>query len=279
MKFLLSFFVCSISFLCISDAQILYTDINPDANLNVFYGETESVYLDINQDSIDDFVIYVYSWYSGSYGPTAIYAKREQIYALDTNSRVGVTDTLIVGPGCDNIAIDSGKIILENNFYWKRNPTIYYYDAYAFSGGCSSPSEKKFIALKLFVNGNYYLGWIQFKKEIIYDMAINLNAGKPIMAGSLIEPPEPPEEPLVEVPNLEVYPTFTVDKLEIVGTPNEIEKYSLYNTSGKLMKSFYLNLSGRSTFDISDLMGGIYILINHKSGKATKIMKMERQEK
>lgn len=277
MKFFLSFFVFSISYTCISNAQILYTDIDPDVSLYVAYDQTKTFNIDINQDSIDDFVIYVHSWFSGSYGPTLIYAERERIYALDTNSRVGLTDTLLTGPGCDNLAIDSGKIIVKNNFYWKKSATISYHNAYFSSGGCSSPSEKMFIAVQLFLNGEYYLGWIQFKKETIYDMAINLSADKPIMAGSIIEPTD--EVLIEEVPSLGIYPTITIDKVEIVSTPNEIEKYSLYNASGQLMKSFYLNLSGKTTIDISDLLGGIYILINHKSGKATKIMKMEKQDK
>lgn len=274
MKVFIIFLIFTIALSINVSAQILYTDIVPDYSLFVINNSQVSKKLDINQDGIDDFRITISSWIVQVIGPTVIYNEEITISSIDTNSRIGFTHLNQYGGGCNYITVDSGNLILDNEFYWKNYGKISGHSP-LFQQSCGPESGKKYIAVKLFLDGSYYIGWIAIDQNYIFDMAINLSNQMAIIAGSIEEP-----KPSIEVSSIiGIYPTATIDKLEIVSTPNQIEKYSLYNCSGQLLKSFYLKIDGKFTLDISDLSGGIYILINHKSGKATKIMKMEKQDK
>ena len=171
--------------------QILYTDFNPDTNLTAPL--LDSVYkigVDINQDSILDFEFNIYSWL-GYISPNYCHfydciCVVENVYPLDTKSKIGWPDTNYYGYGpCYHLTVDSAILISNNSLFWRSGETIKFKCAQALVD-CNQGLTKKYIPIKLYLRGNYYFGWIRILGYTIYDMAINLSPNQSLFAGQVL---------------------------------------------------------------------------------------------
>jgi hypothetical protein len=274
MKLAILFLFLTTSWIKYANCQVLFTDFNPNINLFVYNDSTVSQYFDLNQDGIEDFRIRLSSRYTGSYGPTNIYDKDVYILPIDSNSKIGWTDTTNLGFACNHLTVESGMLVSNRLFFWKEIGAI----AKVYPGGshvCDQGGQKKYIPLKLHFDGSYHFGWIGFQELTFFDMAVNLSPNQPVIAGSS---DEVNLETFKKIP-FDLFPTITIDKIKIIGNEFENEKYSLYSSSGQLLMIFYTNIDGKYQLDVSELFGGIYFLRNENTGMCKKIVKVEQQEK
>ena len=170
-----------------TNAQVLYTDIIPDTTLNGVMDSTTFLRFDINHDNISDFEISLRTWFAWA-SPSCCASgccdcTEGNIYSLDTNSKIGLVDTLYAGGPCRHLTVDSGFQINNNSLYWRSKGELEY--------SCSAiqifcRQGKRFIPIKLYLNGNYYYGWIRIIYYTFYDMAISLSPNAPIFAGQTV---------------------------------------------------------------------------------------------
>ena len=254
--------------------QILYTDFIPDTVLNLPLVNSDAhLKIDINQDGIYDFDFSVYSWYEQSTpmccNSGCCKCTQEHLIPIDTNSKIGIVDTLSLNGVCQATAIDSGLGISNNSPYWVSSVCLIY-DCLPIFLHCDQGSLKKFIGVKLFLNGNYYYGWIRFLRYTIYDMAINLTPNQPILASQFTIG----INEIGETFSANIYPVPFNDYLKIEKSNNESAEIIIYDiASRKLMQEKF---TSSTVLNTEQLAKGVYLYeLRNKAGvnKKGKVVK------
>jgi hypothetical protein len=263
--------VCLI-FYFVTNGQIYYIDINPDANVcaaspnpnNSTYAKKN---FDLNQDSIFDIGVYSSRWLSFQ-SPSSGYGEgyTTGIFALDTNSKIAFQE---IGPEnsfmpCTQVILDSG-VVIDNHFeIWKTNVAVTHYELSGMWIGCYNPSTPKYYALKLYFNSNYYYGWVRVSAYtgtiVVYDMAINLIPNQSIVAGQTTVSIS---ENNFKKEQLTIYPNPANGIFNIKYGFNKIsdEKYEIYDNTGNIVKSSKLTeKDGIIQVDMHTSPSGIYFV-------------------
>jgi Secretion system C-terminal sorting domain len=272
MKLKTLFSIFFFSLIVSSSAQLLYTDFVPDTTQNVLPDSNGVIKIDINHDSINDFA-FVSSRWTTFVSPTCCNAgccncSGKNISALDSNSKIGWTESITPPFQCSKAALDSGALISNTSLFWKDNALL----AYDCAGlNCSKISTKKFIAIKLYANGTYYYGWIRVSGFTIYDMAVNLSPNEPVTAAIVSTIGINDVEGINEV---NVFPVPFRDEIKVNVNSSEVSEIILSDIfSRKILQHSFV---GNTTLRTSELAKGVYFYeVRSKSAvlKKGKVLK------
>ncbi|GDX51920.1 hypothetical protein LBMAG27_09670 [Bacteroidota bacterium] len=179
-------------------AQIIYTDVNPDAVLNSSFWLGANYQLDLNNDGIVDFRLSEnFSSWSTYYMSTAFSAYLNSSNRIDgygnnkmmASSLGNFPKPLSIGDtiNANNIVLSNG--ILEHRFssqeYHQGFPTVN--NSFYSEQGLFDLYAEKYVGLKLLMGGNTYYGWARIKilwgEMIVYDYAVNPTPNQQILAG------------------------------------------------------------------------------------------------
>ncbi|MCC6385268.1 MAG: T9SS type A sorting domain-containing protein [Bacteroidia bacterium] len=176
-----------------TDAQIIYTDVNPDKSL---YDSNDHFNLDLNNDGVFDFRFKGgrgdFST-GGGYSGTFISSSSLSVTKLGKNSVLGSPDALNL-----NDTIDQRKS-------WSAGGRMAYsYWRVSWEGSSSQTDQSSggewlnlgrdgYLGLKIIAGGKTYYGWARIEGDSLKDYAYNIQPDKPILAGqkSLCLPPVP----------------------------------------------------------------------------------------
>jgi hypothetical protein len=244
-----------------ADAQVVYTDVDPDVELESAVDEEQIYELDLNNDgTIDlDIISYKDAWYN--YGlvnprPGAGVVTSFLFYACDTWSSTY------------NIALkfeEGDTIHSELNFLTDTQASMGWAAVYA-GNGCTTgqfheESENgKFLAVKISLDGGTteHYGWVRVEVDSIYnritvlDYAYEETAGKAIIAGS--QKSLGIEDRLRDL-GIQVYSAEM--RIIIDDMKNDLAQAEVFNALGQLVQSVRLQ-SGRNEISMEDK--GFYII-------------------
>jgi hypothetical protein len=241
----------------LADAQIIYTNVNPDSLLT----GNESFQIDINNDSIMDFKIRHSSLnYHGK--------------DINFNSFFGLNYNLIfcdgVGSMCsswhyepkalnfwDDMTPSAYKKVWKNQEILFRDPP----------DGCGNTgrwkgAKDKYLGLRFKINGSFYYGWARMdvdssgKSVTLKDYAYYNEAEKPIRAGSM-KVSLPDENPLN---NIRVYSSEGSIRIEASVNQDLTGKISLTDINGRALKSIDVKNEKNVQLNTKELPTGLYIV-------------------
>ena len=162
-----------------ADAQILYTDVNPD-----FTGNSNGdVYeLDLNNDGTTDFAI---QFVSGPYYGYSI----NGVFAVALNSYNGMG----ISSSCLPIALNTGTAIDGNITFYSYGAMALQYDGLLYSGqfGNWLGVNNQYLPLRITVGTDNYYGWARLdvaadaSSFTLKDFALNMGVNQPINAGQM----------------------------------------------------------------------------------------------
>lgn len=175
-----------------SDAQTIYTDVNPDVS-----GYDVEFELDLNNDGVVDFIIFsgIDSWYTGNYSRSINW-----FYSTSVSVRGYNNNGIGIAYGINrNLAkpFSKGDTIGSSLLFDRKNSNLLLgkNDNDGDKTGLWPNQNEKFLGLKLHVGNNDYYGWARLvvfsggKALVIKDYAYNLLPDKPIIAGEVVCPP------------------------------------------------------------------------------------------
>jgi hypothetical protein len=241
----------------LADAQIIYTDVNPDSVLT----GNESFQIDINNDSIMDFKIRHSSLnYQGE--------------DININSFFGLNSNLIfcdgVGSMCsswhyepkalnfwDDMTPSGSKKVWKNQEILFRDPP----------DGCENTgrwkgAKDKYLGLRFKIKGSYYFGWARMdvdssgKSVTLKDYAYFNEAEKPIRAGS-IKVSLPDDDPLK---NFRVFSVVGSIRIESPADQTLTGKIRLTDLHGRELKSVDIKNEKTVQLNTQELPTGLYIV-------------------
>ncbi len=166
-----------------ADAQIMYTDVNPD----IVFHPNDNYFMDLNNDGVSDFKLEITSFYTGSIWNGFSSEKEWSVIPLGQNALKmlqysGYNPDQLPTPVASGDDISATDIFTINPVLKK---IINYPNTYANYGYCYGYDE--IIGLKLVVGSSNYYGWmrldVQFNEIVLKDYAINKNPDEPIIAG------------------------------------------------------------------------------------------------
>jgi hypothetical protein len=247
----------------LADAQIIYTDVNPDSVLT----GTESLLLDINNDGVFDYKI------------TQGYLKIDTVNYF-ANWFSALNDNQVFSAGVTSMGSSWHYVPMPLNFWddmkpvgynrvWKKGGRL------SFSG--NNPwmysslwrgLKDKYAGLKFKINGEYYFGWARMdvdsssKSLTLKDYAYYDEAEKPIRAGS-VKVSLPDDNPMK---NIRVYSTAGVIKIETPVNENINGTIILSDINGMELKSVIVKNLKNIELNAQELPGGLYI-VNIRSEK------------
>lgn len=251
-----SLFYCLFYFIASSkqiSAQVIYTDI-PDATPNATYP------LDLNNDSIDDFVI-----------------------------QMGATDKIVCFPQNDNAY--AGEFDGANYFPWALTSNTNICDTLTSWYGANNPGflafsssvgnwigqTDKYLALKLNVGTNTYYGWVRLdvvataSSFTVKDYAFESTPNACILTGQI---------PLGIVENstenyLSIAPNPFYDATTIQASGNfSAGNLTIYDVFGNVLFNQTINSSETFTFSGEHLPSGIYYVSLTEENKVIGIEKL-----
>ena len=234
-------------------AQIVYTDI-PDATPNATYP------LDLNNDSIDDFVI-----------------------------QMGATDKIVCFPQNDNAY--AGEFTGANYFPWALNPNSFICDTLSTWYGLNNPGflafssssgnwigqTDKYLALKLNVGTNTYYGWVRLDvvatatSFTVKDYAYESTPNTCILTGQI---------PLGIIENssenyLSIAPNPFHDMTSIQTSGNfGAGTLTIYDVFGQVLSNQVMSSDETFTFSREHLPSGIYYVSLTAENKVIGIEKL-----
>ena len=187
LKRLSAFIVTAMMFSASANAQIVYTDVNPDSTITCSGSACTKTYnLDLNNDGISDYSITSVRTGNICQHGGLVYRSYVSVSALNTNAVVAVTSTTYPLAINFNDKIFSGLSLSTSGYVWNK-----------YWGNCGSGtlnlwpnSVDRYLGLKLIVGANTYYGWARMQVVfgtqptcIIKDYAYNTIPNQPILAG------------------------------------------------------------------------------------------------
>ena len=191
-----------------SNAQIIYTDIEPDILLYQYVNDSEGWgYVDLNDDDITDVAVLFEVGYNCGYCPywvdfrMNVSTPNEAAVAFDGPCTLSTaySDGTCYVPGrwLTNFLVEGQEINPEGEFL-NNAPELYDFNCGAYGGQCVqgffrseySATDDQFIAIRLIEMDTNYC-WVRLRWEgdklYLKDYTCNLNAGE----GLIIDIPEP----------------------------------------------------------------------------------------
>ena len=241
----------------LAEAQIIYTDINPDSVLT----GVESFQLDINNDGIFDFSLKqkIFSWNNIKHY---------------SNSFAGLNSNKVFSGGNTSLCSTWYYVPKPLNF-WDDMVTQYRYKIWDNGGrlsidppdpcrrtGMWKGAKDKYLGFQFKINGDFYFGWARMdvdssgKSLTLKDYAYYNDAGKPIRAGSMkVSLPE--DNPLK---NIRVFSTEASIRIEAPINENLTGSIRLSDINGRELRSVNVKNEKNIELNTQDLPSGVYII-------------------
>ncbi|MBC8046136.1 MAG: hypothetical protein H7Y00_05025, partial [Fimbriimonadaceae bacterium] len=184
----------------VAEAQIIYTDIDPDEILNsgTFLDE-EEYSLDVNADGISDFNFRIAYHTSYEAGPKAWFASVEPFssngigYTISNFTSVSCYGAITTAPVI--LEMGEGDTISEDLNFLNDNAVVFWinevtdpvcYTTQIF--GVETYGPAFYIPIRLSIDSSYHYGWVRYRvisatKTKIIDYAYEASIGVPIIAG------------------------------------------------------------------------------------------------
>ncbi|MBK8845919.1 MAG: T9SS type A sorting domain-containing protein [Bacteroidetes bacterium] len=182
-----AFIVTAMMFSASANAQIIYTDVNPDSTITCLGNSCTKTYnVDLNNDGVNDYSIS--SIRSGNICQHGgmVYRSQVKVAAFNANAVVAVTNTTYPRAMNFNNVISSGLSLSTSGFVFSK----YWGNCGTGSLNLWPNSVDRYLGLKLIVGANTYYGWARMQVVfgyqptfIIKDYAYNTIPNQPILAG------------------------------------------------------------------------------------------------
>ncbi len=232
------------------NAQIIYTDVNPDS----IYTADERYYLDMDNDGTDDYIIEQVD--SIVFGNPL---EGVQLRSVGTvNEAVYETGSLTFLKGL------AANILIDINQSWTV-PTpslpaggVIMVGTTPTSAGDWSDAQEHYAGVYFTTGANSYYGWVRFTVTLdglgftIMDYAYHTTAEQPILAGATIDAVEENENGGFEI-------IKAGNSLMIQNTVTNNNTVEIYDMAGKLIESFTMN-ENYLTIDLEKYESGIYLV-------------------
>lgn len=262
----------------IANAQIIYTDVNPDVISPK--NKSFSYYLDLNNDGISDFVVtHTVDKYSG--GSNCNGTKTSNSITISPYGSNQILDYSLgkVSQFSTNSLVSSSSITWSNSAnqvirlaHYACDPWIRSW--YYFEDGWS-PATDGYVGLKFIANGNTYYGWLRMStvsdasQFTIKDYAFDNTPDHSILTGNATGAIKAPDNYTREVMKdfqVDVYPNPLSSSTTISFSLSQSQKISLkiFDMNGKLVKAIADKMfeSGdqQIKWNTLDVKAGIYLL-------------------
>ncbi len=245
------------AFTPVANAQIIYTDIDPDVNIS-----NSSYLLDLNNDGTEDFRITQNG--SSSYSMDGV-----AVYAYQSNANKLLIDKIQFGYYSYSVnaalALNQGDTIDNNQPMWGAfgglNAHGIYNSAPLDIGHWKSLSDK-YIGFKFVIDSDLHYGWARLNvtpdatSATIKDYAYNSIPDEMIMAG------QTGSAGINKYSAGNEFNVYSFNKKLVIDCGNSDIKntvVSIFNTTGQQIKQMQIN-SMRTEVDMSDIPSGIYFV-------------------
>ncbi len=237
-----------------ADAQVMYTDINPDETYST---HGDSYDLDLNGDAIIDFqILQATSGYNSAYNAVLAFPNS----AYSTNNIMGsLFYSVIPMPYALNAGTPIGA---SGNFpsgAYSTNFLAYVYQGTGVYANWNGQSDK-YLGLRFDISGSTHYGWARLSVAsgsgsfTIKDYAYEATAGVSIDAGDM-------GVSIEEFANSNLIKTTAVDNRLTVKIPAELvgSQITVLTVTGEEVMNNILNKTN-SQFDMSDYSKGVYVI-------------------
>lgn len=228
-----------------ANGQIVYTDVDPDFSGN----SGDEFFLDLNQDTVNDFRIHQ-SGYNLFIEP---------LTASNSVLGSGSSSNTFVYP----YALSSGAVVSAGQPVWLNQgfsggfqSLNYGSSSYCSFGNWCSETDK-FLGLRFTVGGNIHYGWAKLDATFdngwtIKEFAYNSTADESIEAG----------QQTLGVSSNDIQDVRIVGLNKSIGLYNltETTEYTLYNIEGKQLLNGKIENANSSVIEANQMTSGIYIL-------------------
>jgi len=268
----------NLMFCFILNAQIVYTDVIPDATINSPGGVC---HLDLNNDGINDFDI---STFSASAGVCSHGNKTNYYTAIVPLNGNEILDNNISFPKAlnQNVAIKASSTAWENNAthiltrqYWACIYDQYFHNYHwmSYTNGNFASGAVKYVGLKLYAGTQKYYGWLRMKAGstsfTIEGYAFDSTPNHKILTGATSGAKIAWEEtgfenmsphPIIIAPN----PLSGTASVSWLTTETGVVSLKLFDLNGRYIMTFadHIFEQGEQQVEINveELNTGIYIL-------------------
>jgi len=181
-----------------ADAQVLYTDVQPDS---IVFGQGNSYMLDVNNDGLDDFSIHI-NISSFTYGTSfSLFAETIRVTPQGSNGVAVSNGSFSSFPYALGTNVNIGSSMFFASYASQllnaQGYNNYMGNQYPISAGNWQGVQNKFLGLRLILNGQTHYGWVRLdvnsaSQFIVKDYAIELTAESSINTGDIEEFPTLP---------------------------------------------------------------------------------------
>ncbi len=278
-KKLSAFITTAMLFSASANAQIVYTDVNPDLTFIQDSVGSVSHDIDINNDGTIDATITAEFWFGidPQWGP---FTGRNVMAAPSAGSELlldPLFSLLEAKPVTYNAIIDSASQT------WMSQPTFLVVDAGSTSSfGQWSDTTDRYLAIRITVGGDWFYGWVRVSVDpyiisfTISDYAYNSTPNQPILAGQGQPNFGTTENSFASTINLFPNPATSHVTIDF-GNNNQKVDVTITDVTGKIMYSTSASETQEIEVNTEDFKAGIYVVqIQAGDFSATKKLVIEK---
>ena len=263
-----TFIVTAMLFSASTNAQIVYTDVNPDSSVSVIAitgnpAVYKDYYLDLNNDANSDFILNVYT-------VKTMQSTYSSVSASPLNGNA-VKDTLVSAVNV-SIPLEFNDVIDSNILLQQTWQTSGYHKlrarASAINSGLWNVGSDNYLGLRLLQSGQTYYGWVRLSVSMpvggpgafatvnIRDYAYNSIPNQPILAGE----GQPTTTGIIEnslASSISIFPNPATNHLTIaLGSNNKEVEVNIADINGKII--YKTNATQKIEINTKDFAAGIY---------------------
>jgi hypothetical protein len=259
-----------------SEAQVVYTDIDPDRELGCFiptdFPYSDSYDLDLNNDGVVDFKFNFYIQGFNQIFSTGTFPEwiSYNFYEIVLGQLPG-NIVMSTGGGCDylNFGLVEKFGAGENIGYQPDNGQFAEFAGVYHYYNCGQSSGEFYVGLSLEDNGVPHYGWVRVKLAnvpngepdtlclVIKDYAYNKTPNEGIIAGDTLGVSTSVSE--ASNAGIEVFPTQIADVVT-VKCNSHIKQIKVIDLNGKIVKSIPGNGQMSMVIEVSELPNSVYLI-------------------
>ncbi len=261
-----AFIVTAMLFSVSTNAQIVYTDVNPDTVISSPVSPTPKDYnLDLNNDGVNDYKISVSLAIGGACFTARFYIFYVKATALNANAVVAVANSTYPQPMNFNDSIVSG-LTFSTTGYLRYERTSNQFCSGTTQGYWPLLSDC-YLGLKLIVGANTYYGWARMQVSFGYpatctikEYAYNSIPNQPILAGETGTGPTGIFENSF-ASSINLFPNPADNHFTIaLGSSNQKVEVIITDITGKIIYSTTSTDVQKIEVNTTDFATGIYVV-------------------
>ncbi|MBK8845916.1 MAG: T9SS type A sorting domain-containing protein [Bacteroidetes bacterium] len=261
-----AFIVTAMLFSASANAQIIYTDVNPDTTVICSSSPcTQSYNLDLNNDGMVDFILNTYfdslHCTASVFSPLAI---KQRVY-ITPQSGKGTVSPMMNTP----LMMNSNDTV-GSNLTFSANPAalrFISFDACPDSGGSWTSTSDHYLGLKITVGNSTYYGWARLNVFVtgippvyftLKDYAYNSIHNQTILAGQTTATGINENS---FASSISLFPNPATNHLTIVlGSNNKNVEVTIADITGKIIYSTTAYETQKIEVNTKDFTAGIYVV-------------------